>query len=181
MKPEDGTDDFSVVSENPAEFYSSPEDILLDKRVSNEERLRLLEEWHTDISNKLTADEEGMTPESPLCSADDADLLKEIARAREKIDQNQMDDRDSVEGGIVQTVARIWHRLTDAKASRVPDQTTEENRTDPMNMDNAEGAARAMATDGQAMASRHAVVTGLAYGLAGVVAYAGLRSFLRNH
>ena len=104
--PENSTEDFDMVSQNPADYYRNPLEIVEDPQLTDDERLRLLEEWHTDISNKLTADEEGMTPLHARDSARDANFLADIAQAREKIEADAQQPT-----GIRGALARLWHRL----------------------------------------------------------------------
>jgi hypothetical protein len=106
MAPDDVTDDFETVIQNPAEYYRHPSEIVDDPRLKDAERLRLLEEWHMDISNKLSADEEGMTPPHARDSANDAVILEKIALAR-----TQIDAVDPEGEGVMAAIKRIWHRL----------------------------------------------------------------------
>ena len=106
MMPENTTTDFDFVLQNPAKFYRCPAEIAEDPQLSHEERLKLLEEWHTDISHKLTADDEGMTPPHARDSANDAVLLEEIAAVRENLG-----DELPEQGGVIAALARLWHRL----------------------------------------------------------------------
>ena len=104
--PENTTSDFEFVLQNPATFYRHPREIIDDPQLNHAERRKLLEEWHTDISNKLSADDEGMTPPHARDSANDAVFLQEIADAREKL--GEVEDQ---EGGVLAALERFWHRL----------------------------------------------------------------------
>ena len=106
MMPENTTSDFDFVLQNPANYYRRPAEIAQDPQLSHEERLKLVEEWHTDISHKLTADEEGMTPPHARDSANDAVLLEEISATRENLG-----DEEPEQGGVIAALARLWHRL----------------------------------------------------------------------
>jgi hypothetical protein len=100
------TDDFDIVMENPAIYYSHPAEIVADPRLTNPERIRLLDEWNMDICNKLSADEEGMIPPRASDSADDAVIMEEIAKARAKVEET-----DPGPEGVIAAMKRIWHRL----------------------------------------------------------------------
>lgn len=106
MKPDDVTEDFETVILNPAEYYRLPSEIVDDPRLNDAERLRLLEEWHIDINNKLSADEEGMPPPHARDSANDAVIIEKIAHAR-----TQIDGIDEQADGVLAAIKRIWHRL----------------------------------------------------------------------
>ena len=105
MMPENTTSDFDFVMQDPASYYRRPSEILEDPQLSRDERLKLLEEWQMDISLKLTADEEGMTPPHPRDSAKDAVLLEEIAAANETLSQ------EPEQSGMMAALTRLWHRL----------------------------------------------------------------------
>jgi hypothetical protein len=106
MTAEHMTEDFNIVMENPAVYYRHPAEIVTDPRLNSQERIRLLDEWNMDISNKLSADEEGMIPAHAIDSADDAVIMEDIAAAKSKID-----DSNASRDGIVDAIKRIWHRL----------------------------------------------------------------------
>jgi hypothetical protein len=100
------TDDFDIVMENPAIYYSHPAEIVADPRLTDPERIRLLDEWNMDISNKLSADEEGMIPSHASNSADDAVIMEEIATARAKVEEIKPKPE-----GVIAAIQRIWQRL----------------------------------------------------------------------
>ena len=49
------TEHLVTVSENPAIQYNSPDEIAADTNLSDLDRHRLLEEWQTDIAQKMSA------------------------------------------------------------------------------------------------------------------------------
>lgn len=104
------TEDFEVVSQDPAKYYRNPSAVADDPQLSSAERLRLLDEWHIDISRKLSSDEEGMTPPHARDSAEEASLLEEIACARGKIESTN-DNEPAVDNGIMAKVSRFWNRI----------------------------------------------------------------------
>ncbi len=106
MNNDQTTEQFDVVMENPAIYYNHPSEIIDDPRLTTLERLRLLDEWNMDISQKLSADEEGMTPADARDSANDAVILEQIAHTKTIIE-----NREPVNEGIFAAIERVWHRL----------------------------------------------------------------------
>ncbi len=106
MNGDQSTEHFDIVMENPANYYNHPSEIETDPRLTTAERLKLLEDWNTDISHKLSADDEGMTPAHSSESADDAVIMEEIAHAKARV-ETANPETDS----IMAAIKRIWHRL----------------------------------------------------------------------
>lgn len=55
--------------------YTSPQELMLDKSVSREEKIQMLEQWRDDKKALLRASGEGMQ------GSDRPDVLKEIKKA----------------------------------------------------------------------------------------------------
>jgi hypothetical protein len=106
MTQDEATENFDIVMDNPAMFYSEPAEILTDERLSQSEKIKLLDEWNLDISSKLSADEEGMMPQHARESADDAVIMEKIAAARADLQSGESD-----EPGVVSAIKRLWRRL----------------------------------------------------------------------
>lgn len=106
MNDDQTTENFDIVMENPATYYSRPSEIETDPRLTTAERLKLLEEWHTDISQKLSADEEGMAPAHSRVSANDAVIMEEIANTKASVE-----NADTENSGIIAAIKRIWQKI----------------------------------------------------------------------
>ena len=106
MLPNDASEDFDTVIQNPAHYYRLPSEIPEDPRLTRAEQIRLLEEWQIDINNKLAADEEGMTPAHARESANDAVIIEKIAQAL-----RQIDGGDKKSGGLMIAIKRMWQRI----------------------------------------------------------------------
>jgi hypothetical protein len=52
---------------NPARFYRLPSDVNRDRRLSDEERLEILEAWERDARALSVASDEAMTGGEPSC------------------------------------------------------------------------------------------------------------------
>jgi hypothetical protein len=106
MNDDQTTEHFDIVMENPAIYYHHPAEIVTDPRLTKAERLKLLDEWNIDISQKLSADEEGMTPARARDSADDAVIMEDIAHAKAAVE-----NAEEANEGILAAIQRLWHRL----------------------------------------------------------------------
>lgn len=60
---------------NPSRFYARPMDVVRDRRLSNGERLAILDSWERDSRALAVAEEESMT-------GGEGDLLGEVVKAR---------------------------------------------------------------------------------------------------
>ncbi len=56
------TGEFELVALDPAAFYPSPREVVDDKGLTPDEKLRLLQEWEQVLKRKLESDGEGMAP-----------------------------------------------------------------------------------------------------------------------
>lgn len=54
--------DFSEVRFNPQKFYQSPDHVLQDDNLSNEQKIDVLKQWSYDEREKSVAEEENMRP-----------------------------------------------------------------------------------------------------------------------
>ena len=77
----------ATVSENPAVHYNNPDEIVADTNLSDLDRHRLLEEWQTDIAQKMSADEDGMPPAPGPQRGKDIVTLEKIANAQTAVDE----------------------------------------------------------------------------------------------
>jgi hypothetical protein len=60
---------------NPSRFYRIPGDVIRDRRLSDEERLEVLEAWERDARALSVASDEAMTGGEPSC-------LDQVVQAR---------------------------------------------------------------------------------------------------
>jgi hypothetical protein len=67
---------------NPKRHFTSPEMLLADAGLSNDEKLALLTEWDLEIDNRLKAEEEGMSVSDPMHNRVEAKLADEAARVK---------------------------------------------------------------------------------------------------
>ncbi len=110
------TEDFDVVAMNPAAYYAGPADVLADATITQEQKLRLLEEWEQDLKRQLESDGEGMAQGTGDAQpaegqgADDAALLRQVSnhlrRARGE------ENGEPYPSAKKTALGRIWHRLT---------------------------------------------------------------------
>lgn len=65
---------------NPRQRYQSPEMLMTDDSLSDEQKHDLLSEWKLDLDNRLMAEEEGMGASDPMDRRHEARLADEHAR-----------------------------------------------------------------------------------------------------
>lgn len=112
----DDTDDFDIVVSNPAHYYAAPADVLADKDLTLQQKIRLLEEWRLDLKRTLAADSEGMSqgPETALLSenrrADDTKRLRQASNYL-RIAKGEEKEAEPFDSAPKTVVGRIWHRL----------------------------------------------------------------------
>ncbi len=71
--------DFDKAIKDPTLVYHTPQDVLADLRLSDEQRLQILKRWEQDQRELQVAQEEGM-------SGGEENILKEILDAMETLD-----------------------------------------------------------------------------------------------
>lgn len=71
--------DFEKALKDPTLIYHSPNDVLVDQQLNNEQRLQVLKRWEQDARELDVAQEEGMT-------GGESSLLAEILDAMETLD-----------------------------------------------------------------------------------------------
>jgi hypothetical protein len=72
---------------NPKRHFSSPELLVADPSLSDQEKLALLEEWNLELDNRLKAEEEGMSASDPMHNRSEARLADEATRVRSCISE----------------------------------------------------------------------------------------------
>jgi len=98
-------DPFDAVVVDPAAYFETPQAIVDDATLTRDEKLRLLDEWELDISERSTAADEGMVPDDSTRLDHDARTAVAIKSAHASV----------VEGPDVETPSlpmRLWKRLS---------------------------------------------------------------------
>jgi hypothetical protein len=70
---------------NPRMHFQSPEILVNDQTLNDEEKYTLLCEWDLELSNRLKAEEEGMSASDPIRSRHEAKLADEAARVKSNL------------------------------------------------------------------------------------------------
>ena len=68
---------------HPNQQYSAPKEVMKDNKLSNNEKISVLNNWADIINQKLEATAENMNPKKD--TADDAETLRQITSCLEKI------------------------------------------------------------------------------------------------
>ena len=71
--------------EQPANHYKSPDEIVNDADLSEEEKRQALNTWEQDARQMMTASNEGMEGEDEGLKKNDTHRLGEVVRAKAKI------------------------------------------------------------------------------------------------
>ncbi|WP_310498449.1 hypothetical protein [Sandarakinorhabdus sp.] len=108
MTSTDHTDDFDLVSQDPAAWYLQPQAVLDDAQLSHAEKGRLLEEWALDIGDRSTAADEGMVAEIPVLVDRDARMQDRIISAQAELALMAAND------AALSLPQRLWRRITAA-------------------------------------------------------------------
>ena len=95
--------DFELVANDPAAFYTNPLAIVGDEGLSRAQRLRLLEEWAQDLMDRQVAADEGMGAETARVEAAEATLLRQVNLAIETVEACP-----EAPPGLL---TRVWRRL----------------------------------------------------------------------
>lgn len=72
---------------NAQRQYVSPEKLMSDDKLTDAEKLELLQDWDLELDNRLKAEEEGMSASDPMRSRHEAKLADESARVKDAIKQ----------------------------------------------------------------------------------------------
>lgn len=108
MPNTDQTDDFDLVSQDPAAWYPLPQAILDDAQLRHAEKARLLDEWALDLGDRSSAADEGMVPDA-------AGLIDRDARMQDRIIAAQAVLASIVaEDAALSLPQRLWRRITAA-------------------------------------------------------------------
>lgn len=72
----------SDTSPNPRKHYDTPEDLLADSDLSDEEKQAMLVEWDSEIDGRLNAESEGMGISDPLTARKEGRLADEAGHVK---------------------------------------------------------------------------------------------------
>ncbi len=75
-------DEFDEKAPNAKRHFKSPEMLVADESLTDEEKLALLQDWALELSNRLKAEEEGMSASDPIRDRHEARLADEEGRVR---------------------------------------------------------------------------------------------------
>ncbi len=70
--------DYETALADPAAFYPEPEAVLADAELTHEQKQRFLEQWCQDLTDRQTADDEGMALDHQNKDASEAELLERV-------------------------------------------------------------------------------------------------------
>lgn len=69
-------------SPNAKRHFQSPELLMADPSLNDTEKLALLRDWDLELSNRLKAEEEGMSASDPIGERQEARFADEAARVK---------------------------------------------------------------------------------------------------
>ena len=75
-------DDQQEKSPNAKRHFDSPELLIADESLDDGDKLALLRDWDLELSNRLKAEEEGMSASDPIRGSFEARLADESARVK---------------------------------------------------------------------------------------------------
>lgn len=104
----DHTDDFDLVSQDPAAWYRLPQAVLDDGSLTHAEKARLLEEWARDLGDRDSAADEGMIPEAAGLADSDIRMHVRVAAAQAALAETVADD------AALSSPRRLWRRIVTA-------------------------------------------------------------------
>lgn len=104
----DETDDFELVSQDPAAWYETPQAVLDDQHLAVAEKARLLEEWARDLADRSGAADEGMVPAADGGSDRDVRMLDRVSKARAILGATADND------AALSPSQRLWRRIAGA-------------------------------------------------------------------
>ena len=83
MHPEGQPSELKKNPIDPMAKYGTPENLLNDQSLSEQDKRKLLKQWKHDLTLLLTATEENMTPQTkegqPSGTGDNAELLRRVS------------------------------------------------------------------------------------------------------
>ncbi len=78
---------------DPSAIFNSPHDVFVDKRLNDDEKLKILQSWEEDAKALIRAESENMET-SPKASVA-AELLAEISNIRLELEEMMKETDDS--------------------------------------------------------------------------------------
>lgn len=67
---------------NPRKHFDSPEALLADKELNDDEKQELLKDWDSEIDGRLNAESEGMSASDPISARKEARLAEEATHVK---------------------------------------------------------------------------------------------------
>ena len=80
-------DDANERASNPKRHYQSPEMLMQDDGLTDDEKYELLSEWHLELDNRLNAESEGMSASDPMRQSKEGSLADEAARVQSLVSE----------------------------------------------------------------------------------------------
>lgn len=108
MTNADQTDDFDLVTQDPAAWYRQPQAIVDDAQLRHAEKARLLDEWALDLAGRSAAADEGMVPDVPGLIDGDVRIQDRIIAAQAELAAIAADD------DALSLPQRLWRRIAAA-------------------------------------------------------------------
>jgi len=75
--------------EHPQSHYATPDELIEDRGLSLDEKIKALKVWEQDARQMLTASGEGMPGSEEGISPSDHSMLGQVERARDKLQRSQ--------------------------------------------------------------------------------------------
>ena len=67
---------------NPRKHFDTPEQLLADPDLTDDEKQALLTEWDSEMDGRLSAESEGMSASDPISHATEAQLADEATHVK---------------------------------------------------------------------------------------------------
>jgi hypothetical protein len=71
--------------EHPQSYYATPDELISDRALSVDEKIKALKGWEQDARQMLTASGEGMPGSEEGLDPDSHNMLGQVERARDKL------------------------------------------------------------------------------------------------
>lgn len=83
--------DFETAVGDPSAYYAAPQEIVADETLGKAQKLRFLTKWAQDLTDRQTADAEGMVPLDSRATNSDVKALRDVAAAIEEVEASPED------------------------------------------------------------------------------------------
>jgi CheY-like chemotaxis protein len=75
------------VTPDPRKHFDTPEALLADPQLADEDKQALLTEWDSEMDNRLNAESEGMSASDPISAKREAQLAEEARKVKNALTQ----------------------------------------------------------------------------------------------